>query len=679
MACDSAAVAAGLRRPIPTTPRIRRPWGRAPVIALLIILALEATALAQGTGATTGKGPVAWPVVVTQLPVGSSVERQGARSDGMLRADYGDGARLVVVAPDGVVRVVSTGLQSACEADVSWDGKRLLFAGKKAAADPWNVFEVGVDGGGLRQVTHDLGNCRSPRYLSSFYTITENEPWDQVAFVVTRAGQRNEFGNAAATSLYSSKLDGSFVQRLTYNLSSDYDPTLTRDGRLVFATWHRATLDDGIKGRIALEGVNTDGSDRAAFVPQGGRRIQHMPCATEGGLAVFVEGDSVPWDGSGTLARVELRRPLHTYKPLTGPADGLFHSPSPLPDGRVLVSWRPAAGPGTLGVFRMDLATGQREPVLDDPAYHEMNARAIVPRPRADGRSSVVSEHDPLAEFYCLNLYTTEFKDRSWLSPGTVKAVRVVEGVPSAGRGVAEETTTGSALALSPRRVLAEVPVKSDGSFHLIVPANTPVQIQALDDRGLALRSCGWIWARSHQAQGCIGCHEDPERTPDNLVPQALYDPGVSVAVKPEQKIAVDFRREVAPIVAARCVPCHGAGGSVPRLAEVEGNAPDFKSSETVRKLYDALMAAGPDDAAAGSGKYVHPGQARTSPLIWHVLGRNTARPWDGNAAAGTVRPIPAGSTGTLKDAEIQALIRWIDLGAAWDARTHDAAPPVTK
>ena len=53
-------------------------------------------------------------------------------------------------------------------------------------------------------------------------------------------------------------------------------------------------------------------------------------------------------------------------------------------------------------------------------------------------------------------------------------------------------------------------------------PASTPIQLQVLDDRGLALRSCGWIWARNHQAQGCIGCHEDPELTPPNRVPDAL-------------------------------------------------------------------------------------------------------------------------------------------------------------
>jgi hypothetical protein len=402
-----------------------------------------------------------------------------------------------------------------------------------------------------------------------------------------------------------------------------------------------------------------------------------MPCVTPGGLAVFVESDSLPWDGAGTLARVELRRPLHTYRTITGPADGLFHSPSALPDGALLVSWRPADGSGTLGVYRFDPVTGQRERVLDDPAYHEMDARAVLARPRADGRSSVVSGLDPLAQLYCLNTYTTEFKDRSWLPPGTVKSLRVVvgEGVPATTGGAAEGTS--GVPPLSTRRVLAEVPVKSDGSFHLIVPANTPVQLQILDDRGLALRSCGWIWARSHQAQGCIGCHEDPERTPDNRVPDALNDPGIAVTARPEKQVTVDFRHDIAPIVTGRCVPCHGPGGSPPRLAEVEGPI-DARSTETLKATYEVLMTADPTaEAGTGTGKYVRPGRARTSPLVWHVLGRNTTRPWDGAATGGMVRPIPASAVAAPSEAEIQALIRWIDLGAAWDARPQADGPGI--
>ena len=635
------------------------------IIAVLVVSIVSGVATAAGDVVLgTGRAVVGLPVVLTQVPVGTPAASRGPGASTMLRSDYGAGARFVRLGPDGSVTVLSKGFESACEPDVTFDGTQVLFAGRRAAGDPWNVFEMTIASGDVRQVTRDLGDCRSPVYLSTFFTITESEPWLQIGFVSTRAGWRNEAGGAPASHLYTCKPDGSSVRRITYNLSSDYDPAITTDGRLLYATWRRATLDDGPLGRVALEGINVDGSDRALMAPDGGPRVRHMPCITTTGLVIFVTADTAPWDGSGALASVEWRRPLHTYKVLTGPHAGLFHSPAALPDGWVLVSRRPTDGSGTHGLFVLDVAANRLEPLFDDPRYHDIEAKAVVTRPVPDGRSSVVSEQDTHAEFYCLDLYETDLKDPSWLPRGSVKAVRVVEGVPSRG-GTASRPAT-SAPPLSARRILGEVPVKDDGSFHLVVPANTPVQFQVLDDRGLALRSCGWVWARSHQAQGCIGCHEDPERTPDNRVPQALYEPGVPVDVKDDKKITADFRRDVAPIIASRCMPCHGPGGSEPRLPEIKPGV-----SDTAREVYETLTAT---DAGSGLavGKYVHAGRARTSPLVWHVLGRNTARPWDGPAAARLARPISQsdGRHPVLDDREIRAIIRWIDLGAAWDARS---------
>ncbi|MHC4518294.1 MAG: TolB-like translocation protein, partial [Planctomycetota bacterium] len=111
--------------------------------------------------------PLEHPLVVTQLPAGGSKVTAG----GMLRADFGEGARLVLVAVDGTTRVLSEGLHSACDAALSFEGDRLLFAGKRAAEDAWNIFEMTVDGSEVRQITRGLGDCRSPGYQSSLYTL----------------------------------------------------------------------------------------------------------------------------------------------------------------------------------------------------------------------------------------------------------------------------------------------------------------------------------------------------------------------------------------------------------------------------------------------------------------------------------------------------------------------------
>ncbi|WP_165230025.1 hypothetical protein [Aquisphaera insulae] len=570
------------------------------------------------------------------------------------------GTHLVQLNPDGSKRPLAEGFQSARDADVSWDGRKILFAGKHTATDAWDIFEMDADGSNIRQVTRNLGSCHSPIYTSSYYTITEKEPWEQIAFVRYGVDQFDERSPNPATALWTCKLDGSYPQRITYNLSSDLDPAILPDGRIAYASWRRADFQDGTAGRLALETLNTDGTDRAPAV----RRddvARRMPCVTPAGDLIFVE----PHDrsnGPGRLAGVSLRRPLHTYMVLTGPRDGLFHSPAPLPDGSLVVEWFPPKdGGGTPGLVRLDLAARTIEPILLPVEGKAIQPKAIAPRPRPDGRSSVVSPEDSEAELYCLDSSANDFRDPSWMPAGTVKTIRILEGMPEGpSRAISFKQLAEALPVLSPRRILAEIPVQPDGSFHAKVPANVPIQLQALDERGLALRSCGWIWARSHQAQGCIGCHEDPERTPPNRVPDALKT-DVAMAVVPDLAHPTpDFAKDIAPIIESKCLPCHQGGKQRPELPSAGA-----RDAVALDRLHAAIL--GPIDAggaARGTARYVHPGRARTSPLTMHILGTRTARPWDDAEASRDVKPIPAGQAPALTGSETQTIIRWIDLGA---------------
>lgn len=638
-------------------------------------------------------------ILVTQLPVGTEAERLGPQAGSMLRASYGEGARIVRLDPDGTLHVLTPGFHSACEPDVSFDGKRFLFAGKRTPQEPWNIYEMAIDGSGVRQITRGLGDCRYPGYLSTQYVITATEPWYQITFVCTGQGWVNEAGGGPAAALYSCRLDGSEVKRLTYNLSSDYDPVIMWDGRLLYASWQRASLEHGLRGRIRIFGINTDGSDYAAYVAPVGRQIQHMPCTTPTGLAVFVQCDRALWDGAGTLAAVETRRPLKTYRPLTAEADGLFHSPAPLPDGRLLVAWRPADGTRSHGLYCLDLTWRRAALVFDDPAFHDFHAKAVFRRDEPDGRSSVVDESVPHGVLYCLNVYLSDLnaKQQPWVRPGVPLRVRVVEGMArtkAASPGTREAAAPEPPWpALAPRRVLGEVPIQKDGSFVLEVPANTPLELQILDETGMSLRRCGWIWARSRFNQGCIGCHEDPELSPENVMTDALRrwamrggayaDEDIEAQRKksggapagPRRELssrpgaarpAVDFRRDLVPVIAAKCAGCHDPQGSPPRL-ELPQAASAEAADAAARRVYTALMAREGSPAENPWGKYVHPGRARTSPLVWHLVGRNTSRPWDQPWPQRPVKPIEPGRLPPLTDAERQRFIEWIDLGAPWE------------
>jgi len=629
--------------------------------------------------------------------LGDSSARRAAK---VLREDYGDGARLLVVQPDGGKRQLAADFHSASDPEVSFDGLRLLFAGKRTAQDPWDIFEIGVDGSGLRQITQGLGDCRNPIYQSRFYQISDaDEAWYQILFLCSRPGVLNESGSRSASAVYSCRLDGTDVRRVTFNLSSDYDQHLMWDGRLAYSSWRRRTLEDGLLGRVVLLEANAEGTDPAPLCVESGKRIKHMACDTAGGLVVFVEADRVPWDGAGLLSCVTTRRPLHTYRPITDPADGLFHSPSPLPDGRILVSRRPADGSGTHGVYRMDPVSKRIELAFDDPEYHDIDAKLVAARREPDGRSSPSIDTDPNGKIYCLNVYMTDFPDKTWLPPGTVKKLRLLEGVPRQTARAPGASPTGKDGAsptgkdgasptgkdgadsvarnpgklvlpqLASRRVLGEVPVAPDGSFNVEVPANTPIELQLVDESGLALRSCGWVSTRNHFNQGCIGCHEDPELTPENFVVDALKDLSVVVAPPVEQRRSIDFRRDVMPIVARNCLPCHCEGKSPPNLTGGKPAPADPADPGLARIVYDTLLEPATTDPEGDQrGRYVDPGRARTSTLVWHVFGKNSSRPWDGEAIKGIPKPIPPDAQPQLSDQEKAAIAEWIDLGAPWDS-----------
>jgi len=616
------------------------------------------------------------PILFTQLPRQPELEKQPGRCGGMLRCDYGAGGRIVRLEPDGRLRVLTEGFDSACAADVSFDGQRVVFAAKRHADDPWNIWEMNADGSGVRQVTRDAGNCRTPAYQATLYTLVSPEPWYQIMFVSDAAAMCNEYGGGPATSLYSCKLDGSQLRRLTFNLSDDLDPFLMDDGRVLLASWQRMDLDRGMRGRVALFGVNTDGADYAIYCGDQGQRLKHMPCATADGLVVFVEAEQVGWDGAGQLACVTTRRNLYSHRTITHDAQWLYHSPAPLRDGQVLVSRRPADGSATHGLCRLDPRTGQTEPIFDDPERHDIHGRMLAPRPQPDGRSTVVNEQESTGKLYCLNTYLTEASHQQHMRPGLIRRLRVLEGVPlraadtsvylpeaPSGSIGGPGSTRNGIPALVQRRILGDFALEEDGSFHIELPANLPVQLQTLDENGMALRTCGWIWVKPHEPRGCIGCHEDPELTPENRLVLAIQKPAINLTLPPERRRTVDFRRDIQPIIDQKCARCHdGRGGGL----DLRSTGLAAFSRAYVSLLAAAAKSAGPNQPVVGA--LVHPGQARTSPLIWRLFGRNTSRPWDARGPqAPTPGACPPAGAEPLTEGEKTAFVEWIDLGALWD------------
>ena len=147
--------------------------------------------LLQGYGLSQG---LEQPIVVTQIPF-PDPETVPAPLSETERSKFGEKARIILVSSGGDARVLTEGFASAVDPNVSFDGKRMLFAGKRRPEDQWNIFEMALDGSDARQITRDVGNCRSPVYQSTFYTIVSPEPWYQITFVSDAPGEINEQGD----------------------------------------------------------------------------------------------------------------------------------------------------------------------------------------------------------------------------------------------------------------------------------------------------------------------------------------------------------------------------------------------------------------------------------------------------------------------------------------------------
>ncbi|MGC9999694.1 MAG: hypothetical protein ABSE21_06315 [Bryobacteraceae bacterium] len=593
-------------------------------LALAGVVALGAADELQGPAAAARP-----PIVFTQLAPGA--KWQGAAANPVASEAF-TGARIALLSPAGAVKVLTAGFQSAADPSVSWDAKKILFAGRKTAANPWQIYEMNADGSGVRQMVDVPWDCRQPIYQSKIFYLDDPEPEPQISFTGTGGNWQSEDGSAAVWSLYSARLDGSGLRRLTYNPSGDNDPVMNEDGRIVYSSWQRHTLAWGAAGRAALFGVNLDGSDVAIFAGDEGRPIKRAPCVTPSRQVVFVESDGLTPDGAGNLASVDLRRNLHSYRELTKPGAGLYVTPSVLGEDEILVSMRPAQGAGTFAIYRFDLQTNRGVKLYGDAQRQSIEAQALVARPMPVGRSSVVDEKEPTGKLFCLSAFTTDLPKGSVYDGTVVKRVRVLEGVP---RKAGEKAPAGELSPYLEKRVLGEFDIEADGSFHIQVPANTPIQIQTLDADGMALRSCAWIWVKNKAKRGCIGCHEDGELSPDNVFSIAVGKRGIQLTNPPEERREVRFERDVQPIVAAKCATsaCH------------DDEAAPFLT-------YENLFAK----------KLVDPASARLSPLVWATQGRRTTRSWDKAGAA--VKPMPPPGATPLSAAEKRTIVEWIDTGA---------------
>jgi len=355
---------------------------------------------------------------------------------------------------------------TSADPSVSFDGQRILFAGKLRPQDSWQIWEIALADGRPHRVTNAVEDSIRPFYL----------PDDRVVYA-RKKGER--YGVEIAD------LDGAKPLALTYIPTSAVPTDVLRDGRILFESAYPLGTD----GSPEIYAVYSDGSGIESYRCDHGRSRHSARQSTSGDI-VFEEPHGLARFTSARAQQVSLSSPAGEY------AD----SPAEIAPGEWIVPWRLDANQP----FRLIRWSQGSSHTLDVLAEKDLN----IVQPTLLAERSVPNRHPSglhdwsNANLLCLNAYTSKYQ----FAPGSIHSVKLY--VRDAAGNV---------------RLLGTAPVERDGSFFVQVPSEQPLQIELVDASGKTLkRETGFFWMRRGEQRGCVGCHAGPETAPENAVPQIL-------------------------------------------------------------------------------------------------------------------------------------------------------------
>src|SRR5581483_3495640 len=86
---------------------------------------------------------------------------------------------------------------ASADPEVSFDGTRILFSGKRTAADSWQIYEVTLPGGEPRRISSGAGDCTRPSYLpENSIVYTRDASWIETVALAGGAPERISHGAA---------------------------------------------------------------------------------------------------------------------------------------------------------------------------------------------------------------------------------------------------------------------------------------------------------------------------------------------------------------------------------------------------------------------------------------------------------------------------------------------------
>ena len=489
--------------------------------------------------------------------------------------------------------------------EISFDGKTVLFAycrhypgltdmlnklDKSSIPEDafYHLYEIGLDGSGLKRLTRGKYDDFDGRYL----------PNDEIVFLSTRRGQYiqcdkttgcasmegelpdsyvrcggDEFRPVAVYTLHVMDAEGGNLRQISPFENFEWTPSIDHQGRIIYARWDYvdrnampfmslwSTMPDGTSARAifgnytrkphaVFEARAIPASDKYIFTAS----AHHSNTAGSLVLLDLNKGS----DGEGPMTRLTPEVPFPEVEawPST-----YFANPYPLSEEHYLVSWSDTplvqpglpAGAAAIGIYLFD-AFGNLNLVYRDPKISTMYPIPVRSRPRPPMPSSVIDWEAP-KEGRMLVLDVNRGLEA--LPPNSVRSLRIV-GVPAKDHPVMNRPVMGFVNDDPGKFVIGTVPVEKDGSAYFRAPSGVSFFLQALDDRGRALQTMRSVtYIQPGQDYTCVGCHEPRNTAPPNGKPAAVAREASKIKPGVEGSWPLDYQVLVQPVIDTHCVECH--------------------------------------------------------------------------------------------------------------------------
>jgi hypothetical protein len=149
---------------------------------------------------------------------------------------------------------------------VHYDGRKILFSYRPGGSEAYHLYEIGIDGSGLRQLTDGPENDIEPIYT----------PDGSLLFCSSRCHRFVPCWRTQVAVLYRCDGDGRNLRMLSNNAEQENTPWMLPDGRVLFMRWeyvdrnqltfhHLWTVNPDGSGVMVYFG-NQDPLDRAALL-----------------------------------------------------------------------------------------------------------------------------------------------------------------------------------------------------------------------------------------------------------------------------------------------------------------------------------------------------------------------------------------------------------------------------